>query len=85
MQEELTKIKSMLLDISKENFEHYKNMENNQKKIMNGFSIYKNKTIAIYILVGIIIGMNLIYHKEFVMEFINPIIDLVKTFFRLGE
>lgn len=92
MNETLQELKGLILDLknlsidSKEQQnKHNKRIEDKQSEILSNENTYKNKNIVIYILLGMLVGMILTYNRDLVIEWLNPIAEILRAIFKIGN
>lgn len=81
----LLKNRDLLLDIKQQDYEHFKTMEKNQGAIKSKMNTISNKVIILLLLVGIILGINICYYKDMVLEYLQPIVDIIKAVMKIGD
>jgi len=85
IKQSLLKNRDLLLDIKHQDYEHFKQMEKNQNAIKSKMGVISNKVIVLLLLVGIILGINICYYKDLVLQYLQPIVDIVKAVMKVGN
>ena len=88
LKSQLLKNFDRLLDIKAQNHDHFQKMEKNQKEILLKMANTSNKVSLIYFLFGAICGVLLAIFYNDVINFINPLSEVIKAILnlkRIGE
>ena len=79
------KLYELLVDIKKQNNDYNIETTTNQAKILTKLNTTSNKTILVYILFGILVGITITNNVDEFIKYSRPAMDLVRTIMNIGD